>query len=204
MVDELEAVGVRLSGDALAGLLVQSEMNMTYATAMTRSTPVFGLRREIDRLFEDTFGRGQFGTNAWTPAVDIRENDKELMFNVDLPGIKPENIDVSAVDGVLTIQGERLDDQTDDGEGRYYLVERNYGSFMRRFQLPQGVDSEKILADVEHGMLHVHIPKASLPKPKKITVTAAADVNGHTQDATGNGRSRSEPVKLTAGARQSK
>lgn len=181
---------------------MQCEFDMVYATATIRSTPVFGLRREIDRLFEDTFGRGTVGTDAWTPAVDIRENDKELVFTVDLPGVKPENVDVTAVDGVLTIQGERLDDRTEDGAGQYYLAERNYGSFLRRFQLPQGVDSEKILADVEYGMLQVHIPKASLPQPKKITVTSTSDVSPKAQLAGAN-TSKKEPVKLAAGMRQS-
>ena len=72
-----------------------------YATATTRSAPVFGLRREIDRLFEDTFGRGQAGRNEWTPAVDIYETDAELTFVFDVPGIQPEEVEVSAADAVF-------------------------------------------------------------------------------------------------------
>src|SRR6185437_9552378 len=121
---------------------------MLYATATARSAPVFGLRREIDRLFEDTFGRDPAGQHAWMPTVDICETDYELTFVVELPGMKAEDVDVSALDGVLTIQGERLDERTAGQEERYHLVERNYGSFVRRFQLPPGLDGEKILADV--------------------------------------------------------
>ena len=109
---------------------------MMYATTLT--APVFGLRREIDRLFENAFGRGQAGRNEWTPAVDIHETDQELTFVVELPGFKLEDIQVTAVDGILTIQGQRIEEQKEGEEGRYHLVERNYGSFMRRFQPAAG------------------------------------------------------------------
>lgn len=175
-----------------------------YATATTRSAPVFGLRREIDRLFEDTFGRGQAGRNEWTPAVDIYETDAELTFVFDVPGIQPEEVEVSAADGVLTIQGESVDSRANDEDGRYHLLERNYGSFMRRFQLPQGVDSDKILADVEHGVLRVHIPKTALPKPKKIQIAAGAEAGRRAQRAIGRGESRQDSPATVAGARQSK
>jgi Molecular chaperone (small heat shock protein) len=171
---------------------------MMYATTTTMTAPLFGLRREIDKLFEDTFGRGPAARNEWTPAVDIRETDAELTLAVELPGIQPENVEVSAVDGVLTIQGERADDRKEGEDGRYYLVERNHGSFMRRFQLPQGVDSEKILADVENGILQIHIPKAALAKPKKIQVTAGSDVSDSTQHAIGRGESRQDSRKVAA------
>ena len=80
---------------------------MLYAT--TPTAPVFGLRREIDRLFEDTFRRGQPGRSEWAPAVDIRETAQELTFAVELPGVKLEDVSVTALDGVLTIEGERAE-----------------------------------------------------------------------------------------------
>lgn len=169
-----------------------------YATTTTMAAPLFGLRREIDKLFEDTFGRGAVGRNEWAPAVDICETDAGLTLAVELPGIQPENVEVSAVDGVLTIRGERTDDRKEGDDGRYYLLERNYGSFMRRFQLPQGVDSEKILADVENGILQVRVPKAALPKPKKIQVTVGTDVSGSTHHAIAPGESRQDSRKVAA------
>jgi HSP20 family protein len=108
--------------------------------------------------------------------VDICETDKELTFVVELPGMKAEEVDVSALDGVLTIQGERVDERTVGQEERYHLVERNHGSFLRRFQLPQGLDGEKILADVENGVLQVHVPKSASSKPKNVHVTARTNV----------------------------
>ena|SRR5687767_8469787 len=163
---------------------------MMYATTLT--TPVFGLRREIDRLFENTVGRGQAGRNEWSPAVDIHESDLEVTVAVELPGIDPEAVEVTAVDGILTIQGERTEEQREGMEGRYHLVERSYGSFMRRFKLPQGVDNEKIEADVEHGMLKVRIPKAALPQMKKIEIKNGATVGIRAQHAIGRGKSTEE------------
>jgi len=170
-----------------------------YVTTTTRNAPVFGLRREIDRLFEDAFGYGPAERTEWAPAVDISENDQELTFAVEVPGLKPEEVEVTAVDGVLTIQGERIDGRKVNDDGRYYLVERNYGSFLRRFQLPQGLDSEKILADVENGVLQVHVPKMALSKAKKIQITAGADVSRGTKHAIGSGETH-PTSKTTVGS----
>jgi HSP20 family protein len=175
---------------------------MLYATSPT--APVFGLRRQIDRLFEDTFGRGQAGQNDWIPAVDIHETDQELTFAVELPGIKPEDVEVTAVDGVLTIHGERNAERREGEEWRYHLIERNYGSFMRRFQLPQGVDDEKIEADVAQGMLQVRIPKTALPQPKKIQIKSSVDAGSRAQQVVGRGESRQNSPKKAIGTHQSK
>jgi HSP20 family protein len=140
---------------------------MLYRTSLT--TPVFGLRREIDRLFEDTFGRGEGGT-AWTPAVDIRENPNEMTLDVELPGLNPENVEITAENGVLTISGEKQTERKEDDDSRYHVVERSYGSFLRSFQLPQGLDESRIDATFNNGMLSIHIPKSALAQPKKIQI----------------------------------
>ena len=136
----------------------------------TLSAPVFGLRREIDRLFEDTFGRGE-GVNTWTPAVDIRESENDLRLDLELPGISPEEVEVTSENGVLTIRGEKRSERKEgEQNSRYHVVERTYGSFARSFQLPQGLDETKIEAEFENGILSIHIPKAALPQPKKIHI----------------------------------
>jgi HSP20 family protein len=99
----------------------------------TLAAPMFGLRRQIDPQFDDTLGRGQAGRNEWIPPVDIRETDLELTFAVELPGMQPEDVEVTAVDGILTIHGERNEEQRTEHGGRYHLIERSYGSFTRRF-----------------------------------------------------------------------
>jgi HSP20 family protein len=175
---------------------------MLYATATTRNAPVFGLRREIDKLFEDTFGRGPAGQHSWIPAVDICETDKELTFVVELPGMKAEEVDVSALDGVLTIQGDRVDERTVGQEERYHLVERNHGSFLRRFQLPQGLDGEKILADVENGVLQVHVPKSASSKPKNVHVTARTDGTASSPQSLNRGAGPAETPAMAAQSRQ--
>ena len=132
--------------------------------------PVFGLRREIDRLFEDTFG-GDSRRSGWAPAVDIREDNREIALEVELPGIKPSNVEVVAENGVLTIRGEKQSAASTEGsEGRYHVVERSYGSFMRSFQLPTGVDEQRIEADFSDGLLTVRIPKAALAQPRRIEI----------------------------------
>ena len=176
---------------------------MLYETATTRSAPVFGLRREIDKLFEDTFGRGLAGQHAWSPAVDVCETDKELTFVVEVPGMKAENVDVSALDGVLTIQGERADERTVGQEERYHVVERNYWSFLRRFQLPHGLDGEKILADVENGVLQVHVPKSQVSKPKTIRVTSGTGATAASQQGLNGGTKPADTTAMAAQSRQS-
>ena len=174
---------------------------MLYATTLT--APVFGLRREIDRLFDSAFARGQATWNEWTPAVEIRETEQELSFVVELPGMTLDQIEVSAVNGILTIRGERNDEWKDGETNRYLLAERNYGSFMRRFELPQGVDVEKIEADIQNGILQVRIPKAALPQPKKIPITVGTHVkvNSDKQRAVGHGESRPDSTKKLVAAR---
>jgi HSP20 family protein len=141
---------------------------MMYRTSL--SAPVFGLRREIDRLFEDTFGRGDT-MSSWSPAVDVRETDQEMRLELELPGINPEEVELTTENGILTIRGEKRGERKEgDEKSRYHVVERSYGSFTRSFQLPQGLDDSKIEADFNNGILSVHIPKTALPQPRKIQI----------------------------------
>jgi HSP20 family protein len=144
---------------------------------MTTGAPVFGLRREIDRLFEDTFGREG---GSFTPAVDIKENEKEIRLDVELPGLKPEHVEVMAENGVLTIRGEKRSERKEGEDDRYQIVERTYGTFVRTFQLPQGVNEDLIKGEFEQGILSISIPKAALPQPKRIHIGGAQ----HKEQAT--------------------
>jgi len=163
---------------------------MLYRTGTT--SPVFSLRQEIDRLFEDTLG-SYGGNRGWVPAVDVRENEREYTFEMELPGIAPEQVDVTADGGVLTVRGEKGMRTPREGEqGRVHFVERSYGAFVRAFQLPQGVDDDAITAEFDHGLLTVHVPKARRAQPKKITIGRGS---GH----VGGGRSEE---RVTGGAQQ--
>ena len=141
---------------------------MIYRTSL--SAPVFGLRREIDRLFEDTFSRGD-GVNNWSPAVDVSESDKEVKLELELPGINSTDVEITADNNVLTVRGEKRGERKEGGEeNRYHIVERSYGTFTRSFQLPQGLDDSKIQAECDNGILTIHIPKAAVPQPRRIQI----------------------------------
>lgn len=160
---------------------------------MTTSAPIFGLRREIDRLFEDTFGR-EGGT--FTPAVDIKESEQEISLEVELPGLKPENVEVIADNGVLTIRGEKQSERKEGEDNRYQVVERTYGTFVRTFQLPPGVDEDQIKGEFANGLLTVSIPKAALPQPKRIQIGGGH----HKEQATvGSGSVSNQSTGKTSG-----
>ena len=146
------------------------------------AAPIFGLRREIDRLFDDTFTRDGM---AWTPAVDIKENEGELRVEMELAGLSPDQVEITAENGILTVRGERASAHKEGTEERFHLVERTYGSFSRTFQLPQGVDESKIAADFQNGVLFIRVPKAALPQPRKIQIrTDAAESNRAVNDGS--------------------
>lgn len=172
---------------------------MVYRTSIT--APVFGLRREIDRLFEDTFGRGNSdasGRMTWSPAVNIHEDETSLSFEFELPGFRPEQVEVTADQGVLTVRGERQDERKEGEQARYHLIERTSGSFMRSFQLPQGLDADKIEASFENGLLHVRVPKAALPQPRKIEIRSGAMAQ-NSGEVRGAGANAGANAKLGGG-----
>jgi HSP20 family protein len=153
--------------------------------------PFEGLRREVDRLFEDfgfsrtkwrlPFQRSAFNVEPlWRefsvagPAVDIVEKDNAYEITADLPGIDEKNVDVQVSNGNLTIKGEKLEEK-EEKKKNYHLQERHYGSFERTFGIPDGVDADKIEASFKKGVLTITLPKkAEAQKPaKKIEVKAA-------------------------------
>lgn len=128
---------------------------------------------DFNRLLGDFFPRMDDEETAtgydWSPAVDIKEEDNRYLIHADVPGIKPEDIDVSMEDGVLTIKGERKFDKEEDKNG-YRRIERVRGSFYRRFSLPDTADQNKVSAHCKDGVLEVTIEKQEKLQPRKITV----------------------------------
>jgi HSP20 family protein len=181
---------------------------MMYRTSLT--APIFGLRREIDRLFEDTFQQGGDRT-GWVPPVNVRETQKEYAFEIELAGLKPEQVEITCDNGVLMIRGERVEERKEGEEGRYHIVERSYGSFSRSFQLPQGVDEDSIEANFDNGLLTVRVPKAAIPQPRRIDIRTVRGEQGQQQisgsargEASGNGRKNASPEKQRAEATDQK
>jgi HSP20 family protein len=149
---------------------------MVYRTAI--AAPAVSLRREIDRLFDDTLNalgaNGATRVNDWMPPVDIRESENELTLTLEIPGVAPENIQLTADNGVLTVSGEKSEQRKEGEQHQYHLVERSYGSFSRSFRMPKNLDESKIEAAFDHGVLTIHIPKAALPQPRKIEVRTSS------------------------------
>ena len=112
-----------------------------------------------------------FGT---VPAVDVAEKDNQYQISAELPGMDQNNIEVTLSNGVLTIKGEKKEEK-EESKKDYYLSERRYGSFQRSFQVPEGVDAEKIEANFKNGILTVSLPKtaAAQKDQKKIAIKAA-------------------------------
>ena len=108
-------------------------------------------------------------TSQWRPAVDIKEYDERFVIYADLPGVKPEDIDITMEQGVLTLQGERTAEQAEEGDG-LRRVERMRGGFYRRFSLPDTADSDRIEAHGENGVLEITLPKHEKEQARKITV----------------------------------
>ncbi len=110
-------------------------------------------------------------SDVWMPAADVRRDGDGYVIDMEVPGFKPDQINVEAHDNVLTIEGERSDESEEKQEDTGYIRrERRYGKFTRRFTLPAGVDAEAIGAQVTDGVLHVSIPSATANGPQKITV----------------------------------
>jgi HSP20 family protein len=128
-----------------------------------------GLQDEMNRLFSSTFTRGndnELMRGAWSPSVDIFENKDHIVINAELPGMKPEDVEISVENNVLTLRGERKFEKKDEGDN-FHRVERSYGSFTRSFTLPPTVTSENCNAEFENGVLKITREEA---KARKIEI----------------------------------
>lgn len=125
---------------------------------------------EINRMF--TRDAGAFPALAggqWSPAVDIHETEDAYFIEAEVPGVDPKDIEVTLNSGVLTLKGERHQ-STETGEGNTRYGECSYGSFVRRFSLPETADEDSIKAKAEHGVLKLTLDKKAKSKPRRIEV----------------------------------
>ncbi|HZT19832.1 MAG TPA: Hsp20/alpha crystallin family protein [Dongiaceae bacterium] len=168
---------------------VRSEKASPAPSPFWARSPFESLRTEIDRLFDD-FGRFPFGFGrsggalepfwrsagqggATMPAVDVVEKENAYEISAELPGLDEKNVEVKVADDVLTISGEKKEEKEEKEKG-YYRSERRFGSFQRSFELPPGVDQNKIEASFQKGVLTVTLPKSSdaQKREKKIAINA--------------------------------
>jgi HSP20 family protein len=108
----------------------------------------------------------------WVPPVDISETDGEYHITAELPEIKKEDVTVTLENGVLTLQGERKQEEEENGR-KNHRIERSYGRFVRSFTFSDVVDDTKVRAELKDGVLHLHLPKSEKAKPKAIDITVA-------------------------------
>ncbi len=129
------------------------------------------LHDEIGRIFDPEYRMGDLtsSNNVWAPAVDIKEEEHRYLIHADLPGVKADDIDITLEHGVLTIQGSRSEEKTEDKSG-YHRIERYRGRFVRSFALPDTVDNEKVDAHLKDGVLDIIIDKKERAKPRRISV----------------------------------
>jgi HSP20 family protein len=130
------------------------------------------LRKEMDNLLNRFFGKSSlaeaFG-GEWSPTMDVSETASSIVVKAELPGLEVKDIDVSMSGDVLTIKGEKRKEQEEKDEHHHYS-ERYYGSFQRSFRLPTTIQSDKIEASFEKGILKITLPKTEEAKKKEIKI----------------------------------
>jgi HSP20 family protein len=131
------------------------------------------LQGRINTMFIPTPTNGDaddtFALTGWSPVVDIAEDEKEYLIKAELPGLKKEDVKVTIDNGMLTITGERKVEKEEKNK-KFHRVERSYGTFLRRFALPETAFAEKVNAEFKDGVLQVRLPKHESAKPKQVEV----------------------------------
>lgn len=145
-------------------------------TSLTRWDPFADLSTTMDRLFEEGFGRpwrlwrGGVEETGWFP-VEVSETDNEIEVKASLPGVKPEDIDISVHDDMLMIKGETRQ-EAEEKRKSYYRQELRYGSMQRAITLPTRIETERAQATYEDGILRLKLPKSEQARPRQIKIQA--------------------------------
>jgi HSP20 family protein len=144
------------------------------------------LQNEVNRLFSSSFDRSgdsDMMRGAWSPSVDIYENKDQIVLEAELPGMKPENVNISVENNVLTIHGERKFEKKDE-QDNFHRVERSYGSFTRSFTLPPTVAADSADAVFENGVLRLTLAKREEAKPRRIEIKPGTDAQAKQIETT--------------------
>jgi len=150
------------------------------------------LQDEVNRVFSSSMNRSGetgLGRGAWNPSVDIFENKDQIVLEAELPGISPDDVNISIENNVLTIHGERNFEKKDESDN-FHRVERSYGSFTRSFTLPPTVSSENVNANFDNGVLRLELAKREEAKPRRIEIKASGS-----QPKAIEAETKSEPGK---------
>jgi len=132
--------------------------------------PVFSsFQDEMNRVLDNFFSRETSYGMDWRPVVDVAETESDIIVKAEIPGIDPNDIDISITGDILTLKGEKKEEKENTGKC-YHRVESSYGSFKRVINLPASVDVDKVKAEGENGLLEITLPKKEESKTKKINV----------------------------------
>jgi HSP20 family protein len=153
------------------------------------------MRNWMDRFWDES----RFGAQGWGEgdsgfglALDVAENDDSYRVKASIPGINPDDLEITINNNVLTIQGQTNQEQEKQDE-RYHLRERRFGSFRRSIVLPSAVDREQVEATCENGVLTLRLPKSEESKPRRININPGRTIEGQQSGAkAGNGGSSSQ------------
>jgi HSP20 family protein len=161
-----------------------------------RGRGFYDMHSEMNRLFDDMFGdalarragtRQRAQVSEWAPAIDVVQQDGDLVVWGELPGAKPEDVDITLSRGVLTISGKR-EEEREEEHGGYLVRERRSGSFRRSMQLPEDVDEEKILARFQDGVLEVSLEGAAAARePRRIQIEGQSSEGQDVEVSGGEG-----------------
>ena len=143
---------------------------MTYLTLRRPARNPF---KFYSPFFAPLHAKTDAGTYNWAPSVDISETDDNFEVRAELPGVAKEDLNVSVKDNLLTLSGEKRQENLDDTQN-YRRVERRYGSFQRRFTLPSEVATDDIKAEYSDGVLTLSIPKPEAAKPTEVSITTVS------------------------------
>jgi HSP20 family protein len=149
-------------------------------TVLTRWDPFrefVTLQDRMNRLFRDSYGsegrEEALTTTTFAPPVDVYEDEHNVTLKIEVPGIEEKDIDVRVENNTLTVHGERKFEK-EEKEENFRRVERQYGSFVRTFTLPNTVDAEQVTADYDKGVLKIKLAKKAEAKPKQIKVNVGS------------------------------
>ena len=135
---------------------------------LVKWNPNRSLISDFDRIFDNMFNIDipiHPKENSYYPAVDIEETEKEFILSADMPGLKKKEVTIDIHDGIITIKGERMNEDKSSFNG-YHMHERQFGSFNRSFRLPDNVNEDKIAAKFDNGELLITLPKTKEIKPE--------------------------------------
>lgn len=136
-------------------------------TFLTKPDP---FSTEVSRLFNTLLAPEGGRTQRWTPAMDLVEAEDHYLLRADLPGLGEDDVSIEINDNVLTVSGERREEQEHQGQG-WHRVERTFGRFSRSLALPEGVDPDAVAASFDRGVLSIRVPKPEQRKPRRVEIT---------------------------------